>query len=538
MQYQFELRPEVVNGFARLTGDRSSIHVDAGFARRTRFRQPIVHGLLPVVWLLLRAVPEREQGFCWLKHISCRFLSPAHNGDTLKFILSNREIADSVVSYRFDIFNIDNGSKVTAGSVKLAQGVPLWNSGPDEERELFSEPLKENSFTADELEPGHTETLQFQPTMAAINALHDILNAPQPRSSSGLSLFDLNLVATLPVSALIGMRLPGRFATFTELDAKFESVVMPNAEMALRGKVEKVMVATGRARINLEWMQGENVVGRGIASAIVSPASPLGISCKSLIAGRFVTGIIGKVALVTGSSRGIGEATVKLLAVHGAKVAVHYFRGDKDAMAIVEDIRENGGIAVPVCADLRDESMVQRMFEIVRGSLGEVDILVNNAVGDYLPKPVESLVASDYLTELSISLFGLHACCKLALPYMRSRRRGKIINLGSIITEVPVSGQSKYITAKSAMVGYTRSLAVELARDNVQVNLVLPNMTETTLIQSIGPGLMAKFIDESPTGQLLQPLDVAKAVVFLASEWADSISGQKLVLNQGTVPFL
>ena len=234
----------------------------------------------------------------------------------------------------------------------------------------------------------------------------------------------------------------------------------------------------------------------------------------------------------------IGEATAKLLAIHGAKVAVHYFRGGKDAAAIADDIRENGGTALAVCADLRNESMVQRMFETVRGSLGEVDILVNNAVGDYLPKPLEELVARDYLEELSVSLFGLHACCKLALPYMRSRRRGKIINLGSIVTDVPVSGQNKYITAKSAVVGYTRSLAVEVARDNVQVNIVVPRMTETTLIGSLAQGLVAKFIDESPAGQLLQPVDVAKAIVFLASDWADSISGQKLVLNQGEAPFL
>jgi 3-oxoacyl-[acyl-carrier protein] reductase len=121
---------------------------------------------------------------------------------------------------------------------------------------------------------------------------------------------------------------------------------------------------------------------------------------------------------------------------------------------------------------------------------------------------------------------------------MRSKRRGKIINLGSIITEVPVSGQNKYITAKSALVGYTRSLAVEVARDNIQVNLVVPGMTETTLIASLSHGHVAKLIDESPTGQLLQPLDVAKAIVFLASDWADSISGQRLVLSRGEAPFL
>jgi 3-oxoacyl-[acyl-carrier protein] reductase len=541
MRFRLKLRHDVVDAFAALTGDRSSIHMDAEFARRTRFRRPIAHGLLPVSCLLLRAMLEREQGACWLQQISCRFLSPAYIGDTLELILSDREIGDGLVSYRFDVLNADSGSTAAAGSIKVAQGAPLPGAlYAGDERGLFFEPLKENSFNADELVPGYAETLNFQPTPVATRTLHGILNAQQSKSGPdiGSNPFDLNLIAMLPVSALIGMRLPGRFATFTELNAKFESAVMPNAEMTLHGEVEKVMIASGRVRISLEWIQGMKVVGRGLASAIISPPSPVGISCKSLNATRLATGIMGKVALVTGASRGIGEATAKLLGMHGAKVAVHYFRGPTDAAAIVDDIRENGGTALAVCADLRNEAMVQRMFETVRGGLGEVDILVNNAVGDYSPKPLESLVARDYLEELSVSLFGLHACCKLALPYMRSKRRGKIINLGSIVAEVPVSGQNKYITAKSAVVGYTRSLAVEVARDNIQVNLVVPRMTETTLIASLAQGLVAKLIDESPTGQLLQPLDVAKAIVFLASDWADSISGQKLVLNQGEVPFL
>jgi hypothetical protein len=190
----------------------------------------------------------------------------------------------------------------------------------------------------------------------------------------GADLFDANLVATLPVSALIGMRLPGRYATFIELDATFERAAMLNAPMTLHGQVEKVMPATGRVRISLQWLQGGGIVGGGVAAAMVGRPSPVSITCKSMRATRFAAGIKGKVALVTGASRGIGEATAKLLGMHGAKVAVHYFRGGKDASAIVEDIRENGGTALAVCADLRNESMVQRMFESVYRELGEVDM--------------------------------------------------------------------------------------------------------------------------------------------------------------------
>ena len=245
-----------------------------------------------------------------------------------------------------------------------------------------------------------------------------------------------------------------------------------------------------------------------------------------------------KIVVVTGASSGIGEATAKLLAMQGAKVAVHYFQGKADAEAIVADIAAQGGQALAVGADLRDEAAIQEMLRAIAGRWGGIDILVNNAVGEFLPRAHEMVGTADFLAELEVSLFAVHTCCRLVLPHMRAQRWGKIINFGTVAVARPVSGQTKYITAKSALVGYTRSLAVETAADNIQVNLVVPNMTETTLLASLPGRLVSRLAEESPAGRLLQPIEVAKAVLFLASDWAAPISGQKLVLNQGEAPFL
>jgi 3-oxoacyl-[acyl-carrier protein] reductase len=222
----------------------------------------------------------------------------------------------------------------------------------------------------------------------------------------------------------------------------------------------------------------------------------------------------------------------------GARVAVHYFRGREDAAAIVGDITDNGGLAMPVEADLTDQTAVEKMFADIETGFGPVDILVNNAVGDFSPKPVEELNTSDYLGELNVSLFGMHTCCRLALPHMRRRRWGKIVNMGTVATELPVTSQNRYITAKSAVVGYTRSLAVEVAADNIQVNLVAPGMTETSLIAALPAALVKRLAEDSPGGALLAPIDVAKIVLFLVSNWAASISGQQILLTKGSPPFL
>lgn len=527
----------LVEAFAGATGDRSAIHLDAAFARRTRFRRPIVHGLLPVL-ATLRGVSNRSTpNSLWLQSLSCRFLAPAHAGERLLLTSSAAANEAGAVRYGFRITNEQTGIAVTEGEAVFGTGAA--RTSPSARGVLLCEAAVEDELEAASLTPGRSEGLAFHAAPAGIRNLLNAIDArSEPAATADESSLDPNLTAILPVSTLVGMRLPGRFATFMEFDVTFERPIEADSPMELMGRVERMTPGANRLQLALTWTHSGAVVASGSASALVSTRTPVGISCEEIRSQHLSSGLAGRVALVTGASRGIGEATVKLLAMQGAKVAVHYFRGGADAADIVDDIRRNGGAAFAVSADLRREADIDAMFATVRNELGEVDILVNNAVGDASPKAFADLTSRDYLGEMEISLFGLHACCRRALPHMRAQRRGKIVNVGTPWTEKPEAGQSVYITAKSAVVGYTRSLAQDLARENLQVNMVLPRMTDTSLIASLPPVLRGRIESESPTGALLQPIDVARVVAFLASDAASSISGQRIVLSQGEAPFL
>ncbi len=311
------------------------------------------------------------------------------------------------------------------------------------------------------------------------------------------------------------------------------------SEINLRGKVEKIMTASSRIKLSLDWARGKESFASGLCLVPwwESPA-PESLTSEAIRAQFLSLGVQGKVALITGASRGIGETTAKLLALHGVKVCVHFFRGEKAAQAIINNICESGGEAITVGADIRDEQQVKAMFRQIESKLGPVDILINNAVAEFAPKEVIDLTWQDYLEELDVSLRGVHACCREAIPGMRARRAGKIINLGTVAVENPVSGHNRYITVKSALTGYTRSLAAELAGDNIQVNMIVPGMTRTSLLSGLSAQLLNRLSESSPSGALLEPIDVARSILFLISDWSRPVSGQRLVLSQGESPYL
>ncbi len=538
MNTLLELTPELVAAFACASGDHSSIHTDPQFARLTRYRRPIVHGMLPVLCLLLQATATRQSRRA-IKSISCQFQAAASVGDRLH--LTWKEAAGDEGECVFAITAAGTGAAITTGRVVFT---PAPNRPPPTaaaQDEMLARRLEENALSLAGLKPGLTERISFRAGPGPLRKFRAALDESTLNRNGGFEwqLADPSVLALLPVSALVGMRLPGRFATFTEFEAVFQS--WPEAGEALwdlEGTVERVTAASQRARLALAWTVGGTPVARGSAALVVGTERPAAITCAAIRNDHLAPGVAGKVALVTGASRGIGEATAKLLAMQGASVIVHYFQGKADAEAIASEIQANGGRALAVGADLRDETEIEALFQRVGSEWGGVDILVNSAVGEFSPRAHHALTAEDFLAEFKVSLFGLHACCQRALPHMRARRWGKIVNFGTVAVDQPVSGQAKYITVKSALVGYTRSLALETAADNIQVNLVIPAMTETTLLASLPPALLNRMAEESAARRLLQPIDVAKTVLFLASDWAGSISGQRIVLNQGEAPFL
>jgi NAD(P)-dependent dehydrogenase (short-subunit alcohol dehydrogenase family) len=283
--------------------------------------------------------------------------------------------------------------------------------------------------------------------------------------------------------------------------------------------------------------QDARTLASGEIRALVNPPPRRMLSASELRDRHLGLGIDGKSVVVIGASRGIGETAAKLFAMHGAAVVVHYFRGHEDAQAIAAEIEDAGGRAMAIGCDIRDEAAVEAFFATVAQKQGGLDVLVANAVMDFRPEPLSRLGWADIEAELEVSLKGLHACCRAAIPLMQARGGGRIVTVSSIATDQPVKGQAKYITAKSAVEGYTKSLAVELARDNIQVNLVVPAMTETDLLASIPSDFVRRIGSGRAMKRNLQPVEVAQAMLYLASDWSRGMSGQKLVLNLGEPPF-
>lgn len=534
------LSPGLIEVFAASIADYSSIHLNGEFARYSRFRQRVVHGMLPIAYLLLRLSPASGNTGLRLHRIAARFVNPAFVDDVVSIALQLEATGAGGARCTFEVSR--NGGRVvlTSGSVEWIAASRSVEDGTAHAG-LFEQSPIESAWTIADLPEGHMETLAFRPQPTRLQHLADAfaeLAEETAGTAPDLGDLDPTIVAALPVSTLIGMRLPGRHATFTEFSAEFSAPLDVLAPLELSGTVKAVSQASTRLGLALSWSQGGLVVGAGTATSLVNVAPPQGIPVSQVLSDHLDMGLAGKVALVTGASRGIGEATAKLLAMHGAHVVVHYFRGAEDAAAIVRDIEANGGRASAIQADLREEADVARMFSEIAVSIGGVDVLVNNAVAEFSAKTTETLRTADFLAELNLSLFGMHECCRHCLPYMRQNKWGRIVNLGTVATEMPVGGQNQYITAKSAVTGYTRTLAAELSGSGITVNLVVPRMTDTSLIASIPRGLVQKLAEESPHGKHLQPIEVAKAILFFASNLAANSSGQRLVLNQGEAPFM
>jgi len=243
-----------------------------------------------------------------------------------------------------------------------------------------------------------------------------------------------------------------------------------------------------------------------------------------------------KVVLVTGSSRGIGETTVKLFALHGAKVAVNYFKGKDDAQRIAQKINDYGcGEAIAVCADVSDRDQVSTMICKICDQWGTVDILVNNAVGDAFESDFMELAWEDVQKDIDIIVRGAFNCCKEVLPHMLRNGWGSIVNVTTVYTDHPPAHQSKYVIAKSGLVGLTRSLAVELAPRNIQVNMVVPSIVKTDLTAGINKLNMKRLLQNSSMKRFVSSADVANVIIQSASFQEPFMTGREIMVTESKV---
>ena len=238
----------------------------------------------------------------------------------------------------------------------------------------------------------------------------------------------------------------------------------------------------------------------------------------------------GKIALVTGASRGIGKAIAIELAKQGADVIVNYNRNDKDALEVVSRIKEIGCRSIAVKADVANFDEVGRMFEIVKKEFGRVDILVNNA-GIIMDKTLQNMSLEEWSAVMKINLNGAFNTTRNALPLMS--KGGRIINISSVVALQGNFGQANYAASKAGIIGFTKSLAKELGKHGITVNAIAPGFIESDMSNKI-PFLRKKIVEWIiPLKRIGKPEEVAYAAAFLASEDASYITGQVLSISGG-----
>lgn len=238
-----------------------------------------------------------------------------------------------------------------------------------------------------------------------------------------------------------------------------------------------------------------------------------------------------KVTIVTGAGRGIGRGIVEKLAALGARVVV----SDLDEGSARETARAIGGQAVGLSADVTSKESVEAMVKEVRDHFGRVDVLVNNAGWDKVGPFLES-DESDWEKIIAINLYGMLHCCKAVLPVMVSQGYGKVVNIGSDAGRVGSSGEAVYSATKGGIIAFTKTLAREMARYQINVNCVCPGPADTPLFAELGeenPKLREALQKAIPWRRLARPEDIANAVAFLASDEAEYITGQTLSVSGG-----
>jgi 3-oxoacyl-[acyl-carrier protein] reductase len=241
--------------------------------------------------------------------------------------------------------------------------------------------------------------------------------------------------------------------------------------------------------------------------------------------------LIGKVALVTGASQGIGRATSLILAEAGVRVAVAARSAEK-LVTLVAEMEAAGSEALAVPMDVADAGQVKAGFERILARFGKLDILVNNAAitRDTLALRMK---LEDWEAVLRTNLTGAHLCTQQALGAMLKQRAGRIINLTSVVAETGNAGQANYVASKAGLIGLTRAIAVEVASRNITVNAVAPGFIETPMTDSLSQEIKDRVKTLIPLGRFGSDRDVATAIVFLASDEAAYITGQVLDVNGG-----
>lgn len=244
--------------------------------------------------------------------------------------------------------------------------------------------------------------------------------------------------------------------------------------------------------------------------------------------------LANRVVLVTGSSRGIGAATAKLLAAHGASVIVNFNKSAKEANAVVQHIKEHGGNALAIKADVNSESDVKKLVQVATQQYGFIDTAILNASPSFAIKSFLDYNWNDFEKKLIGELKSAFFLCKEVVPPMVQRRKGNIIAISTGLSRHPGLGFLAHSSAKAALDAFVRSLAFELGPHGIRVNVIAPGLVETDATAFMSNEQKDAFAQSAPLRRVAMPEDIAGAVLLLASGEARFITGAYLPVNGGT----
>jgi 3-oxoacyl-[acyl-carrier protein] reductase len=345
------------------------------------------------------------------------------------------------------------------------------------------------------------------------------------------------LLASL-FSQLVGMRVPGKAALYLGQDLTFRHPARVGDPLRAIAKVTAKSDATRMLTLLTEIRTESNrILVSGTARVKVrQDARAESAQHDTRVVEAPPQAQRRPVALVTGGSRGIGAEIARTLASRGFAVGVVYFQSEAAATSVVQSIAAGGGVAIAVQGDVRESDSVARIVATVAQQLGPPTAVVNAAIGELGHSAAEDLSWQQFESQLEYQVKGVLQVCQAVLPHMKAAGGGAIVNLASQVVEgVPPSRMSDYVTAKSALVGLSRALAVEWAGQGVRVNTVSPGLVRTELTQHYDERLFRSEAMRTPLRRLATAADVASAVAYLLGEEGSFLTGTNLSVTGGQV---